>query len=208
MNSPPEIFTSLDLEMNQPSGKIIQIGAVVGNITTGFILDKLSVIVNPNEELNPFIVKLTGISQHQVNCGEDLQIAYGKLCMMHIKHAAFHSPITWGNGDVETLKQQVAVGNNSQFLFGRRYFDSKTLFQAYCLAYNVANASSGGKMKLQSGLAKSMIRVGLNFKGRKHNAADDAENTFVIFHHMLKLMTLKDAEMIQALYGKEAKKKI
>jgi len=71
-NKPIEIFTSLDLEMAQPSKKIIQIGAVVGNIVTGEILEKLSIIVNPKEQLTEFIINLTGITQEDVNNGVTL----------------------------------------------------------------------------------------------------------------------------------------
>ena len=39
--------------------------------------------------------------------------------------------------------------------------------------------------KTQSGLAKSMVRLGLKFEGTKHNAMDDATNTFYIYRKLL-----------------------
>src|ERR1700688_4220861 len=93
-----EIFTSLDLEMNQPSQKIISIGATIGNIKTGEILDKLHVFVNPNEELNPFIVELTKIKQSDVDSAGTLEEAYLQLKEMHEKHKSFCNPIVWGGG--------------------------------------------------------------------------------------------------------------
>ena len=97
---PIEIFTSLDLEMNNKEGKkIIQIGAVVGNITTGEILETLSIIVNPKEQLTDFIIGLTGITQNDVDNGVTLEEAYLKLKEMHLRHKSFINCITWGGGD-------------------------------------------------------------------------------------------------------------
>ena len=76
---PIEIFTALDLEMNQPSKKIIQIGACVGNISTGQIFEKLSVFVNPQERISSYITNLTKITQEDVDCGFTLEEAYRKL---------------------------------------------------------------------------------------------------------------------------------
>src|ERR1041384_4707322 len=104
---PIEIVTALDLEMNQPSQRIIQVGAVVGNIKTGEILEKLSVIVNPMEELNPEIIELCDIQQEQVDNGVTLEEAYRQLRNMHLKHKSFINPITWGGGDSLELKEQL-----------------------------------------------------------------------------------------------------
>ena len=91
-----EVFTALDLEMNKPSGKIIQIGAVTGNIYTGEVLERLSVFINPNEEIDPFITQLTKIKQDDINSGSTLEEGYRLLQKMHEKHKAFCNPITWG----------------------------------------------------------------------------------------------------------------
>jgi hypothetical protein len=54
-----ELLVSMDLELNQPSRRIIQIGAVTGNIRTGEIVSRFDSKVSPNEELSPAIVRLT-----------------------------------------------------------------------------------------------------------------------------------------------------
>ena len=51
---------ALDAEFNQPSGKTIQIGAVVVN-TAGLIIDRFETFVDPEEKLNPDIVELCDI---------------------------------------------------------------------------------------------------------------------------------------------------
>jgi DNA polymerase III alpha subunit (gram-positive type) len=62
-----ELLVSMDLELNQPSRRIIQIGAVIGNIRTGEIVSRFDSKVSPNEELSPAIVRLTKIEQEEVD---------------------------------------------------------------------------------------------------------------------------------------------
>ena len=64
-----ELLVSLDLELNQPSRRIIQIGAVIGNIRTGEIVSRFDSKVSPDEELSPAIAKLTKIKQEEVDFG-------------------------------------------------------------------------------------------------------------------------------------------
>lgn len=182
MNMKPiEIFTSLDLEMNQPSRKIIQIGACIGNIKTGQILDKLSLFVNPNEKLNPFITELTKITQEDVDHGYTLEEAYRKLQKMHENYGAFINSICWGGGDSQELLAQLKENdpNFEDWCFGRRWVDTKTLFVSW-------RFSQG--QPIQGGLAKSMLKVGLRFEGQKHNALDDSVNTFKMYCRMLQFL--------------------
>lgn len=177
---PIEIFTSLDLEMNQPSRRIIQIGACVGNINTGQIFEKLSVFVNPGEHLNPAITELTKITQDDVNSGLTLEEAYCKLKKMHENYSSFVNAITWGGGDSQELLEQLEQENPhfEGWCFGRRWIDTKTLF----VSWRFANGQP-----IQGGLARSMTKVGLKFDGQKHNAQDDATNTFKMYRKMLSL---------------------
>jgi inhibitor of KinA sporulation pathway (predicted exonuclease) len=186
---PIEIFTSLDLELNQADTgpKIIQIGACVGNITTGQILEKLSVFVNPQEKLTQFIMDLTKISQSDVDNGLTLEEAYGKLQRMHKNYGSFINAVTWGGGDSHELLAQLKKENPhfEGWCFGRRWIDTKTLF----VSYRFANGQP-----IQGGLARSMTKVGLNFQGQKHNALDDSVNTFKMYCKMLELLRIKAHE--------------
>jgi len=166
-----EIFTFIDLELAQPSRKLIQLGAVVGNIKTGQVLERLSVFVNPHEQLSEFIINLTGITQEQVDTGTTLEKMYEQLCSLHKKHGSYRNFVQWGSGDSECIREQMGL-NGEVFIGGRRTIDVKTIFIAWRL--------SQGE-KLQSGLAKSLVKLGLKFEGTKHNALSDAENTFRIF---------------------------
>jgi inhibitor of KinA sporulation pathway (predicted exonuclease) len=185
---PIENFTSLDLEFNQPSGKIIQIGACVGNKNTGRILDSLSVMINPGEILAPFIIELTGITQEDVDKGSSLEDGYQKLMLLHKMYDSFINPVTWGGGDNSELRDQLVIertpppnviADMSDWCFGRRWIDVKTLF----ISWRFANSQP-----IQGGLARSMTKVGLRFQGRKHNAMDDAINTFHMYKRMLEII--------------------
>jgi inhibitor of KinA sporulation pathway (predicted exonuclease) len=180
---PIKIFTSLDLELNktEEATKIIQIGAIVGNIESGEILDRLSVFINPNEKLAPFIIELTKIHQEDVDNGVSLSEGYRQLKEMHQKHKSFVNPITWGGGDSKELFDQLKEEdpNFQGWCFGRRWIDVKTLF----LGWRFANGEP-----IQGGLSKSMAKVGLLFNGHAHDARWDAENTFHMFRKMLEII--------------------
>lgn len=167
---------SLDLEFNKPSDSIIQIGAVIGNLKSGKILEEYSANIFCPEILSPYISKLTGIKQTDIDCGLPLKTAYIHLVQMHEANSCFKNVIQWGNGDSELLKRTLNF-NGETFAFGRRYIDVKTLFVSRCFAKNQHS---------QSGLAKSLLRLGLTFSGKKHNAVDDARNTFIIYRELLK----------------------
>jgi inhibitor of KinA sporulation pathway (predicted exonuclease) len=174
-------ITTLDLELNQPSGKICQIGAVVGDTITGEISQRLKIYVNPGEPIAPFITELCGITQNQIDTqGVPLAEAYLLLKDFHRRYSEFMNPVTWGGGDSETVRVQLGFGDTDDWCFGRRWIDAKTLVVSQMIAKENAVYSGG--------LSSAMKRFGLKFQGRKHDALDDAENTFRIYHQMLYLM--------------------
>ncbi|MDB5038862.1 MAG: Exonuclease, RNase and polymerase [Bacteriovoracaceae bacterium] len=182
----PAIFTSLDLELNQPSGKIIQIGAAVGRLMTGDILETFSCFIKIDEPLDEQIIKLTGITEFDLASGLSLEEGYLQLASIHIKHKAFMNPIVWGGGDSLAIRHELESRDpdffkEHNFCFGRRWIDIKTIYQMYRFANG---------LKMQSGLSKSLGRFGLQFKGKKHNALDDAVNTFRLASKLLE--RLKD----------------
>lgn len=168
---------ALDLELNQdPKGpKIIEIGACVGNIQTGEVIETYSAFVNPQETLQEFIIQLTSITQAQVDQAGSLEQAYSGMVALASRHQCLSMPLVWGIGDGQAIRQELP--KNCEWSFGRRELDVKAVFQAY----QMAKAE-----KIQAGLAKALTRLGLQFKGRKHRAIDDAVNTFLIYHALLK----------------------
>lgn len=170
-------YLSLDLEMLQPSGLIIQIGACIGDLRTGEVYESFSQLVCQPEPVSPFIEQLTGISTADLQAeGIPLSEAYARLLEFRAKYDNVeYNPIVWGGNDMEYLKRQLGDGA-IPWPFGYRIIDVKTIFQFIQIARGA---------KTQAGLAKAMIKSGLSFQGRKHNAKDDAVNTFRLAHQLL-----------------------
>ena len=169
---------SLDLEMNKEGDQttdICQIGAVVGDLHTGEIFEELSIYIKTSKPLDPYIIKLTRIKQSDIDTkGVSLQEGYELLKSLASRHSVYYNFLTWGGGDTEYLRQALGL-DYSQWAFGRRWLDVKTVFQLYRISRNE---------KPQCGLAKAMTKVGLHFIGTTHNAKDDAKNTFILCHHL------------------------
>jgi inhibitor of KinA sporulation pathway (predicted exonuclease) len=176
------LLVSLDLEMNQPSGKIIQIGAILGNVETGEVVSQFESKVNPAEVLAPAIIALTKITQKEVDQAPALIDAYYALSLWLDSYAQLRvlNPLTWGGGDTETLRVQLNM-EMGRWPFGRRWIDTKTLYVAWRMAQ--------GK-DISGGLARAMTKLGLAFQGQKHNALDDATNTFRMYRALLKQFQL------------------
>lgn len=167
------VSMSLDLEMNQPSGKIIQIGIVVGSELTGEIFARERIYVKIDEPLSPYITELTGITEEDLATkGMSLLEAYRKVEAVHKEWGCAVNPIVWGGGDSKVLREQLGFTESDSFVFGHRWYDVKTLYQSWRKAMN---------QPIQGGLAKSMTKMGLKFEGRKHDACDDAFNTFRMY---------------------------
>lgn len=168
---------ALDLELNQdPKGaKIIELGGCIGDLKTGDILERYSAFVNPHEKLQEFIIQLTGINQDDVDNAGTLKDAYQGMVNLCAQYQCLRMPLVWGIGDGFAIRRELPEG--TEWHFGRRELDVKAVFQAYQMSKDE---------KIQAGLAKALTRLGLQFKGRKHRAVDDAVNTFVIYHELLK----------------------
>ena len=176
-------LTALDLEMNQPSGKIIQIGAVIGDTDTGEISQRLRIYVNPGEPIAPFITELCDITQKEIDDqGIPLYDAYLQLKEFHLKYSTFLNCLTWGGGDSQAIYDQLTLDQRDEGCFGRRWIDAKTIYVSEQIARG---------QPVQGGLAKVMTKYNLKFNGRKHDALDDAENTFRLYHDMLVRMRNK-----------------
>lgn len=176
----------LDLEMqtpggNHPTGKIIQVGYCIGETNNGKILKSNSIYINIHEQLTDFIKDLTHITQEQVDNGTTLFDAYITMMKDHKKYGCFINPLTWGGGDSvylrKELKREHPVSDDRVYWrLGRRWIDCKTLYVAWRCANN---------KQLAGGLSKAMTKFNLKFEGKKHNAEDDAINTFRLYCRLL-----------------------
>lgn len=187
-----ENLIAIDLEMNQPSNKIIEIGVCVFNIHNHQYLERKNWYIKIDEPVSEYITNLTGISDETLNTsGVDLLQAYEELTALCKKHNTFINPVTWGGGDTVLLQEQfyayldslgVLPHERPQWIFGRRWIDLKTIW--------VFHRMTKGE-QIQGGLAKTLTKCGLVFKGKKHSAIDDAYNTAVMAHYLKGLMGAK-----------------
>lgn len=167
---------SLDLEMNQPSGKIIQVGYCIGDSDTKEIIRYPGIWTAIDEPLDERIIKLCHINVDEYNAEKTtLRQAYDTMSKHYITHGCQLNAITWGGGDTQELRDQLGM-NDERWVFGRRWQDTKTIMQAYCLAK---------KIKHRAGLAKSMLKLNMRFDGTKHRADDDAYNTLRVYFRLL-----------------------
>lgn len=179
------VCIALDLEMNQPSGAIIQVGLAAGDLRTGECLGSLEVLVSPGEPLSPSIIKLCGITDAMLAAeGVSLSAAHDRILEFLAPFAASRqlNPLTWGGGDSDTLRKQLGKDGET-WAFGRRWIDTKTVYVAWQHAHG---------REARGGLRSSMKQLGLKFEGRAHTAAADAWNTFRMYRKLTQLMAGRD----------------
>lgn len=167
-------YLALDLEMNQPSRRIIQVGVAVGApgcvpaeiVTREWLLD-------PEEPIAPNIEALTGISDWDI---QERAVSWGQVAeelgaLIH-EHQCFVNPVTWGGGDSELLLAAFRERGIHFPFFGRRWLDVKT--------WHVCQSLATGK-RHAGGLASVMGGYKLPFIGKAHRADVDALNTLRLF---------------------------
>lgn len=172
----------LDLELNNPftpEQRIIEIGYIIVSLDKGKfepILHRI-LIVNPQQEIQPEIEALTGISTTLAKSGTSLQEAYETLKADVIQYQVNRTCAQWGEGDARCLREELGL-SEKDFIFRRRVFDIKTFFQLHTLLTRPG--------KLTKGLEGAVAYLGMEFVGKPHRALNDAINTFRVFEELSK----------------------
>jgi len=171
-------FLALDLELNQPSGKIIQVGVAIGSVKDRFedyVVRKW--YIDPQEPISEFINDLTGITDADIRAEAYSHEHVAREISELIKeHKPFTSPIVWGGGDSSELLAEFCKNHADFPHFGRRWIDVKTFYTYLMLTRG--KAPSGG-------LASAMGYFKLQFRGKAHRADVDAQNTLALFFKLL-----------------------
>ena len=170
-------FLSLDLEMNQPSGKIIEVGVAIGSLSEG-IRTIHNWFVDPEEPISEDITSLTGIDNETIrkSC-VSLNVVANKIGELITLYNCFVNPVQWGGGDSQKLVSEFRNQGIDFPYFGRREIDVKTICTYLAMVQ--------GK-KPSGGLKSYVARYGLKFRGTPHRAAVDAENTLSLWFELMK----------------------
>lgn len=171
-------FVSLDLEMNQPSGRVIQVGIALGTAKqapSDYVCRQW--LVDPGEPVSEFITDLTGITDDALKSTSvpltQVALELGQLIDLY---SPFTNPVVWGEGDSRTLKQAFAEVGVSFPYFGHRTLDVKTMCTFLAFASNKSPPR---------GLKSALSRYELCFTGEPHRADADAANTLKLYFHLL-----------------------
>lgn len=178
----------IDCEMNQPSGSLVEVGGVVGDLSSGEVLERFQFFVHCPESICDFLVNTSKLTQADLDNGLPLIQVYEALVAIHAKWGCFRNPVVWGSGernDALVIKDQITKDSpdfftdDESFVFGHRVLDTKTVYHAY--------AAINGT-KTIGGLGSVMKYLGLVFEGKKHRALDDAFNTWRMWSALLSVM--------------------
>lgn len=164
----------IDLEMNQPSGTVIQIGSVHLNMNTGEITRRLSIITNPGELPCSRISALTGISPEQVSEGMLLIPAIQKLwedAGTKVRLGAWGKDWKWVTQNVVHYALHDPKRHNPlphpDIILGKS-LDMQSFYRTLMIL-------RGDKKK--PGLKVTAKNLGVEWEGSEHDAQDDAYMT-------------------------------
>lgn len=177
----PQNFVALDLEYNQPSQTVIQVGVAIGHAgqsDEAYAVRKWTLLTG--EPIAPFITDLTGISDHDVASeGVTHNQCAAELGALLVANGVFVNPVTWGGGDSQDLLRAFHDRGVPFPHFGRRWIDVKTWTVLLSLS------RPGGPRSTKGGLSSAMGAHKLQFKGKAHRADVDAFNTLRLFFRIL-----------------------
>jgi len=175
----------VDLEMNKPSRKIIQISAVCLDVKSGKMGAKdFNLFVNPGEPLDPFIIELCGITDKKLkDQGVELSQALTDFWTWAKAAGCAKNTSAWGNDISIVIKQSRELGIRCEY---PKILDIKEMSTILRCAYP--------NNKAKGGLLNTMNLFGLPFDGRQHDALCDAKNTAKLLYHF-KVITEKYVQM-------------
>lgn len=188
----PYDLVVMDMEMNQPSGRIIEIGAVKLLRDGGIHPSTFRMLVDPEERLDPEIAALTGISQDDLMGASSLRAVLPKFAEWAKTETKNILLSSWGSGDIACLRDECRRLGLS-YPFRGKSFDAKTIVVWSTIMFG-RKPPSGGE-----GLS-SMLRIwDLSFEGTPHRALDDAKNTALLVQRVWRHKEDQDEKALKAL---------
>jgi inhibitor of KinA sporulation pathway (predicted exonuclease) len=169
----------LDLELNQPSNLIIQIGAVAVDLKSKKILsEQFNKVANPGELPSEYITNLTGITQDMVANAEPLKDVLESFWSWLKSIHCDRELGAWGGDVYMVIEASKALGVDRPARV--KNTDIKAVSKVFRAAMPKARKSGG--------LKATMDLYGLNFEGTQHDALADAINTAKLLIHLTSLV--------------------
>lgn len=161
-------FIVLDLELNQPSRSIIQVGAVTLDLQKETIKPFFDEIADPSEKLDTFITRLTGITEGNIKDAEPLRDVLIRFWREFKEAGVANRIAAWGQ-DVEWIveaSRSIGVTPPSNL----QVYDFKQIVKFF-------RAARGESVRSGVGLVNVLESLDIPFDGQQHNAYDDARMT-------------------------------
>jgi inhibitor of KinA sporulation pathway (predicted exonuclease) len=157
-------LTVIDLEMNQPSGKIIEIGAVTIDLRSKefHVISQYDSRCNPGEYPNEVITNLTGITPESVKDAKPLKQALSEFW----SYDPHRNMAAWGD-DIDFI-----IKATQDYKIPFQYPKKMDIKQIVNFVHYKENRGKYG-----IGLKKSVELEGIEFEGTPHRALWDAMNT-------------------------------
>lgn len=171
-------YAVVDLELNQPSNCIIEIGAVCWDARQSKILSSFKTLVRlpDNEKVSEYITNLTGITQERLDHEDSLslQAALTTFSTWAVASGCSKFMAAWGND--HWMIKQACEDTGAPFPWNC-FLDVKSMA-------TVMRTKTPGKAR--GGLKSALTAFGLEFVGEPHRALDDATNTALLLTELLR----------------------
>lgn len=162
----PQGTSKLKTESLYSVGKTIQIGAVCLDGKTGTVVSMYRSYVNPYETLDPRIIELTGITQNNVDESQGLETVLREFWAWTKESGCSKTMVVWGSDDKWIRADSAKCGIEVPRF---KVIDLKAV------SVLLRNALPTGKQT--GGLGATLDAFGVPFRGRPHDALNDAVAT-------------------------------
>lgn len=170
----------LDLELNQPFGEIIEIGAVAVNLNTNSnsleMLDIFQLLCKNTADISTEITELTGIDKEMLDSADSFQEVAIKFWNWFDKQQVGKNLAAWG----EDYRLLVEQSRRNRIMNIPKFYP----FNIKALANFHLRAKEGAKAK--GGLRKTLDKLSPAYKYKEHEALEDARATAEVAYILFK----------------------
>ena len=194
-------FISVDLENNQPSGRITQLAAIAFDTTPGSETFEFNMFIDPEEEMNwDYVLNSKGTSLGELmgevwkskweNNTRPRKEALREFWKWLDGQQGKRKIIQWGSGDMAAIRRECKEEGIATL-----HTDDYDIKKSYKLFYQPAM-----RLLKNSGLQSACTNMGLTFFGRAHDAKVDAYNTGMLAVKMFNI--LDNYRQIQSVFAR------